>query len=115
MITEADHKSLLAWVFTKEAPQGESVLYNPEKFQAALDEIVQRELSGLRAQIELLREAKLELDEFEGVIDEQTYDEHRKFEFDMPGDAELHIVLTAKDERRLGKALTQMTRALMAR
>jgi hypothetical protein len=115
MITEADHKALLAWVFTKDAPQGEIVLYNPEKFQAAIADIVQRELGVLNAQIEDFRAAKLQLDEFEGVIDNQTYDEHRKFEFDMPDDAEMHIVLTAKDERQLGNALKAMTRALMAR
>lgn len=72
------------------------------------------EIEELRARIELFRQAKLELDEFEGVIDRQTYDEHRNAEFDMPDDAELHIVLTAKDERRLSRALTMMTRALTA-
>lgn len=64
--------------------------------------------------LEIIRQAKLELDELESVIDRQTYDEHRRADFDMPDDAELHIVLTAKDERRLSKALSAMTRALMA-
>lgn len=70
-------------------------------------------VARMYAAIEAMRKAKLELDEFEGVIDRQTYDEHMRAEYDMPDDAELHIVLTAKDERRLSNALSAMTRALM--
>jgi hypothetical protein len=74
---------------------------------------LQSENDALRARIEIFRQAKLELDELEGAIDRQTYDDHRRADFDMPDDAELQIVLTAKDERRLSRALSAMTRALM--
>lgn len=66
----------------------------------------------LREKLEVFRVAKLDLDEIEGAIDRQTYDEHQKAEFDMPEDAELHIILTAKEERRFGRAMTMMTQAL---
>lgn len=69
-------------------------------------------IADLEARIEAFRQAKLELDELEGAIDRQTYDEHRKNDFDTPDDAKLYIVLTAKDERRLSKALSAMTKAL---
>jgi hypothetical protein len=52
--------------------------------------------------------AKSELDELEGAIDRQTSDEHQRAGYDMPDDAELHIVLTVKDERRLARALRML-------
>jgi hypothetical protein len=53
-----------------------------------------------------------ELDQLEGEIDGQTYAAHRAADFDMADDAELAIILTARDERRLNRAIRLITGAL---
>jgi hypothetical protein len=70
------------------------------------------EIERLRAQLETVRQAKLLIDDFEGEIDRQTYDIHHEganAELGMPDDAEIHIVITAADERKLGKAAKMLT------
>lgn len=70
-------------------------------------------IRGLQQQVESLRVAKLELDEIEGIIDAQTYEQKRKEQFDPPADFEYDIILKAADERRFNRALSAMTRALL--
>lgn len=47
------------------------------------------------------------LDEIEGTLDEQTYDEFRKADFDLPDDAELNVNLRAGLIRRISKMLSE--------
>jgi len=73
------------------------------------------ELERLSDKLEEVRKAKLLIDDIEGEIDRQTHDQHREganAELGMPDDAELHIVITAADERKLGKAATMLTQAV---
>lgn len=44
-------------------------------------------------------------DRLEGLIDEQTYDERLRADFDLPDDADLHITITMKDFRDLSAAI----------
>lgn len=47
--------------------------------------------------------------ELEGAIDEQTYDERRRADFDMPDDAELCVMITVKQFRALSAAIAKAT------
>ena len=71
-------------------------------------EAVQRDLvraAKRRQAFEALRRAVDELEEFEGVIDRQTYEVHRAADFDTHDDTQFAIVIAAKDERRLSRVL----------
>lgn len=78
-------------------------------------ESVERALARASAKLSVvddLTRALAELDHLEGEIDGQTYDAHRAADFDMADDAELAVVLTARDERRLNRAIRLISGAL---
>lgn len=59
-----------------------------------------------------LRKAAADLDEAIGALDKQTYDEHRRVDWDMPDDADLvDLTLTAKQQRSIGTAYHKLIAA----
>lgn len=56
--------------------------------------------------------AKAELEHLEGAVDAQTHELHRRNLYDTPDDAELEVVITAADERRLNRAIAFLQEAL---
>lgn len=60
------------------------------------------EITRLRSALQALSDAA---DEMNGKLDEQTYDDVRRGDWDLPDDYEHHAVLTALDIRKLSEAI----------
>lgn len=58
-----------------------------------------------------VRQMAKDADDLIGLIDQQTYDEYRRGDWDLPDDCELLVTFTAGDLRKLDRILQSYLRA----
>lgn len=58
-----------------------------------------------------VRQMAKDADDLIGLIDQQTYDEYRRGDWDLPDDCELLVTFTASDLRKLDRILQSYLRA----
>lgn len=58
-----------------------------------------------------VRQMAKDADDLIGLIDQQTYDEYRRGDWDLPDDCELLVTFTAGDLRKLDRILHSYLRA----